>query len=114
MDTTGTFAAADLRFGGGLTEDDRDLVTETLNEIITRLARVPRGVDAELHVKDRDSKDPRTTLEVTVDGQPRLVVTSGETELRDALNDVSDLMVRRLNEQSERRDPRHHRETIRG
>lgn len=109
--TTGsTFTAEDIRFGGGLGESDRQLVAETMQEIIGRLDQLREHSDAELSVKDRDSADPRTTLEVQVLGLPKLVATSSLPELRDALNEVSDTAVRQLRKQSERREPKSNRQ----
>lgn len=113
-DATGTFTAEDIRFGGGVGESDRALVAETMQEIIGRLGQLREQADAELSVKDRDSADPRTTLEVTVHGLPKVVATSAEPELRDALNEVSDVAVRQLRKQMERREAKGSRDTIRG
>ena len=113
-DATSTFTAEDIRLAGGVGESDRTLVAETMQEIIGRLGQLREQADAELSVKDRDSADPRTTLEVTVHGLPKVVATSSEVELRDALNEVSDLAVRQLRKVMERRDPRNSRDTIRG
>lgn len=52
-----------------------------------------------------------------VSGLPKLVATSALTEPRDAFNEVSDIMVRQLRKQAERREPKNNRarrETIRG
>ena len=113
-DATGTFTVEDIRFGGGVGESDRVLVAETMQEIIGRLGQLREQADAELSVKDRDSADPRTTLEVTVHGLPKVVATSAEPELRDALNEVSDVAVRQLRKQMERREAKGSRDTIRG
>ena len=81
-DATSTFTAEDIRLAGGVGESDRALVAETMQEIIGRLGQLREQADAELSVKDRDSADPKTTLEVTVPGLPKVVATSAEPELR--------------------------------
>lgn len=113
-DATTSFTAADIRLAGGVGESDRALVAETMQEIIGRLGQLREQAVAELSVKDRDSADPRTTLEVSVHGLPKIVATSAEAELRDALNEVSDVAVRQLRKQMERREAKGSRDTIRG
>lgn len=105
-----TFTAADIRFGGGVSESDRELIAETMQEVIGRLGQLHQQSDVALSIKDRDSADPRTTLEVQVGGRPRLVATSSLKEPRDAFNEVSDIMVRQLRKQAERNEPKNNRQ----
>ena len=92
-------------------------MAETLHQVVTRLDALRSGVEAQLSIKDRDSSDPRTTLEVWISGQPRLVATSNQREPRDAFNEVGANIVKQVNVANERREPRnnrHKRGTIRG
>lgn len=83
-----------VQFGGGLREEDRPLVATTLSQLLTRLASVPREWQMELSVKDREAPGQVTTLEAWIPGKQRLVATSREAELRDALNDVGADLLR--------------------
>ena len=96
-----------ITFGGGLNEQDRPLVDETLSQVRRRLERIDvEGLSTELSVKERDGSDMRTTLEVWVPGSPRMVATSDERELGDALNDVNSRLLAQLNDLSDRNNPR--------
>lgn len=106
-----------IRFAGGIGERDRDLVADTLSQLISRFEHVDRDWEMELSVKDRDAPGMVTTLEVWVPGRKRLVATSREPELRDGLNDCGTDMLRQFTREREQRTPmanRARRETIRG
>ncbi len=99
-----------IRLGGGLDERDRPLIDTALRQILQRLGPLQgRGVETELSVKDRDVRGMKTTLEVWVHGLPRLVATSDEPQLRDALNEVSDRAVAQLDAAATRREPKNNR-----
>jgi len=75
-----------------------------------RLAGFPAdGTDLELIVKDREAKGQKVTLECHVPGFSRFVTTSGEEDLRAALNDCRDDLRRQLNDAKTQRQPRHNR-----
>lgn len=85
--------------------------------LLRRLDAVREQVRAELSVKDRDSADQRTTLELWIGGLPRIVATSAEAELSHALSQVATAATAQLNETYARREPRNNRQrrdTIRG
>lgn len=105
-----TFTLDDISLGGGVTQSDRQLMEETLHQVVTRLAAMKAGVEAQLSIKDRGSSDPKTTLEVWVQGLPRLVATSDQMEPRDAFNEVGANIVKQVNVASERREPRNNRQ----
>lgn len=112
-----TFTVDDISLGGGVTQADRDLMEETLHQVVSRLDAVKASVEAQLSIKDRDSSDPKTTLEVWIAGLPRMVATSDQLEPRDAFNEVGANIVKQVNVASERREPRnnrHKRDTICG
>lgn len=100
LDSAGTPPGHEpIRFAGGLTENDRPLVEETLRRTVVSFGRTGRAVDAELSVKDRGNPGMRTTLELWAPGQPRLVASSDLRDLRDALNEIGDRATRLLDEQ---------------
>lgn len=100
----------EIRLGGGLDGRDRPLIETTLRQALQRLGALRgRGVEAELSVKDRDARGMKTTLEVWIHGLPRLVATSDQPELRDALNEVSDRTVAQLDQAVTRREPKNNR-----
>lgn len=106
-----------VRFGGGFSQRDRDLIADTLSQALERFAHVDRAWEMELSVKDRESPGQSVTLEAWVPGKQRLVATSHEADLRDALNDVGADLLRQLNKAREMSAPmsnRAKRDTIRG
>ena len=96
-----------VRFAGGVGEGDRDLVADTLSQVIARFEHVDRDWEMELSAKDRDAPGMVTTLEVA---------TSKEPEFRDALNDCGTDLLRQFTREREQRTManRARRETIRG
>ncbi len=109
--------AARVRFAGGIGEADRDLVADTLSQLISRFDHVDRDWEMELSVKDRDHPGMVTTLEVWIPGRKRLVATSQEPELRAGLNDCGADLLRQFTREREQRTPRANRarrDTIRG
>lgn len=106
----------ELRLAGGFDTADQELIDQTLARTTRRLSSLERGASAELSVKDRDGAHQLVTLEAWVPGWPRLVASSEQRELRDALNEVGQRMNAQLNSAATRREPRNnrrHRETIR-
>jgi len=106
-----------VRFGGGFSEKDRELVSQTLSQALGRFAHSDKSWEMELSVKDRESAGQSVTLEAWVPGKSRMVATSQLADLRDALNDVGTDLLRQFNRAREMKDPstnRHKRETIRG
>ncbi|MEO6789725.1 MAG: hypothetical protein ABI249_00855 [Ornithinibacter sp.] len=105
-----------VRFAGGVGEGDRDLVADTLSQVIARFEHVDRDWEMELSAKDRDAPGMVTTLEAWIPGRKRLVATSKEPEFRDALNDCGTDLLRQFTREREQRTManRARRETIRG
>ncbi|MGB7819393.1 MAG: hypothetical protein WBL35_11795 [Ornithinibacter sp.] len=106
-----------VRFAGGVSERDRDLVADTLSQVISRFEHVDRAWEMELSVKDRDAPGMVTTLEAWIPGRKRLVATSQEADLRAGLNDCGDDLLRQFTRDTDRRTPmanRARRDTIRG
>lgn len=93
-----------LRVGFGFEESERPRILEVLRKLDRQLKRFPAdSVDMELTVKDRDTTAQKVTLEAWLPNMPRMVVTSREHSLRDALMDVREDLWRRLNEALDRR-----------
>lgn len=93
-----------LRIGFGFEESERPRVLELLRKLDRQLQRFPaEAVDLELTVKDRDTTAQKVTLEAWLPNMPRVVVTSREHSLRDALMEVREDLWRRLKESLDRR-----------
>ncbi len=108
--TVTTFTVDDLALGGGISRSDLPLLGETLQSVLTRLDGLNAAVDAEISIKDRNSADPKTTLEVWIHGLPRLVARSGLTDERSAFADVAGKMLAQINEVTTRREPKNNRQ----
>ena len=93
-----------LRIGFGFEESERPRILELLRKLDRQLQRYgAEAVDMELTVKDRDTPAQKVTLEARLPYMPRIVVTSHEQSLRDALMDVREDLWRRLKESLDRR-----------
>ena len=76
----------------------------------TRLASCHADTTAlEVSVKDRAVRGQKVTLECWIAGRQKIVTTSAEEDLHDALNDVRDDLRRRLNDSKTRQEPRNNR-----
>ncbi len=108
---------AALRVSGGVKDDERGLVEATLNQLAKRLARIaPASLDLELSVKDRGQKGQKTTLEVWLPGQNKLVGTSELEQLKDALNEAEAALLAQISglDKQHPAHNKHQRDTIRG
>lgn len=93
-----------LRIAFGFEESERPRILELLRKLDRQLQRFPaEAVDMELTVKDRDTTAQKVTLEAWLPNMPRIVVTSKEHSLRDALMDVREDLWRRINQAVDRR-----------
>lgn len=109
---TGDDASADgarasidqLRIDRGFEESEHERVRDIFRKLDRQLNRFPAdGADMELTVKDRDTTAQKVTFEVWLPKMPRVVATSKEHSLRDALMDVREDAWRQINEQLDRR-----------
>jgi ribosome-associated translation inhibitor RaiA len=99
-----------LRVGGGFSQSDRNWIVEQFATLDARLVSFPVDTtELEVSVKDREAKGQKVTLECWIAGRQKIVTTSGEEDLHDALNDVRDDLRRRLNDAKTRQEPRHNR-----
>jgi ribosome-associated translation inhibitor RaiA len=93
-----------LRIGFGFEESERSRIIELLRKLDRQLQRFPaEAVDLELTVKDRDTTAQKVTLEAWLPNMPRVVVTSREHSMRDALMEVREDLWRQLKETLDRR-----------
>lgn len=93
-----------MRIEFGFEESEQPRILELLRKLDRQLKRFPAdAVDLELTVKDRDTTAQKVTLEIWLPRLPRIVATSKEHALRDALMDVREDAWRRISEQLDRR-----------
>jgi ribosome-associated translation inhibitor RaiA len=99
-----------LRAGAGFSQGDRNWIAEQFATLDARLAGFHAdATELEVSVKDRAARGQKVTLACWIAGRQKLVTTSGEEELHDALNDVRDDLRRRLNDAKTRQEPRHNK-----
>ena len=99
-----------LRAGAGFSQGDLNWIVEQFAGLDGRLASFHADTtELEVSVKDRAAKGQKVTLECWIAGRQKIVTTSLEEDLHDALNDVRDDLRRRLNDSKNRQEPRHNR-----
>jgi hypothetical protein len=101
-----------LRLGAGFTTGDSDHVLELLAPLGRHLTRwSPEDVDLELIVKNRGGPEQKVTLEAWLPGWPSLVATAIDRDLDHALVDVRKDMIREIDDQKTKHEPRKGRGT---
>ena len=101
-----------LRLGAGFTTGDSDHVLELLAPLGRHLTRwSPEDVDLELTVKNRGGPEQKVTLEAWLPGWPSLVATAIDRDLDHALVDVRKDMIRQIDDQKTKHEPRKGRGT---
>lgn len=99
-----------LRMGAGFSQGDRNWIVEQFATLDARLATFNTDTtELEVSVKDRAARGQKVTLECWIAGRQKIVTTSLEDDLHDALNDVRDDLRRKLNDAKTRQEPRHNR-----
>jgi len=99
-----------LRVGTGFSQGDRNWIVEQFATLDARLASFNADTtELEISVKDRAAKGQKVTLECWIAGRQKIVTTSSEEDLHDALNDARDDLRRRLNDAKTKQEPRHNR-----
>ncbi|HEX2029240.1 MAG TPA: hypothetical protein VHF25_14695 [Nitriliruptorales bacterium] len=99
-----------LRLGAGFAESERDEILGRLRKLDRRLKRFDAdAVDLELSIKGRDSNEQQVVLEARLPKIDRIVVTSREPALRDAIADVRDDLWRRIDTAVEKMTIERHR-----
>jgi predicted nucleotidyltransferase len=104
-DTSAGRASVDqLRTESGFGESEHPRIVDTLRKLDRQLQRWPAdAVNMELFVKDRDTLAQKVTMEVWLPNLPRVVATSHQPVLRDALMEIRDDVWRQIKEQLARR-----------
>ncbi|CAN5254703.1 hypothetical protein BH20ACT8_BH20ACT8_13510 [soil metagenome] len=101
-----------LRLGAGFGEEERPRVLEVFRKLDRRLKRFSAGaVDMQLSVKERDTPSQKLTLECWIAGRDRIVATSTETDLGDALMDCREDLWRQIDDAVNRRIDRSRKES---
>jgi ribosome-associated translation inhibitor RaiA len=99
-----------LRLGSGFAADERDDIVVSWGSLTSRLESFPQGtVELELSVKERETPSQRTVLEAWIVGSHRLVATSEQADLDQALIEVRDELIRQLTDAKNRTEPRNRR-----
>jgi ribosome-associated translation inhibitor RaiA len=96
-----------LRLGSGFEQHERAQIVEGWTSLDARLRSFSAGtVEMELSVKERGEASQRTVLEAWISGQARVVATSNDPNLDQALNEVRDDLIRQLTDAKNRTEPR--------
>jgi hypothetical protein len=96
-----------LRFGAGFSAEDSDHVLELLAPLGRHLVRwSPEDVDLELQVKNRGGPEQKVTLEAWLPRWPSLVASSIDRDLDHALVKVRKDMIREIDDQKSKHEPR--------
>ncbi|MGY1667662.1 hypothetical protein [Geodermatophilus sp. SYSU D00696] len=102
--------AGSLRLAAGLTQQERHVLVRMLVRLDAQLARYPaERVELEVSLKDRGTPGQRLTLECWIRGRPRLVASSAQRHLDDAVRRVCEGLRRQLDDTATRREPRNNR-----
>jgi hypothetical protein len=96
-----------LRLGNGFGAGERTAIVDGWASLDERLHSFDGGtVELELSVKERGQASQRTVLEAWISGQERVVTTSSEPDLADALHEVRDDLIRQLTDAKSQTEPR--------
>jgi ribosome-associated translation inhibitor RaiA len=102
-----------LRLDHGFGLADQEWVTKALAGLVPHLNGWHADqIALEISVKERDGNDQRVTLEASIAGLPKLVATSAEADLYQAIAEVRKELIRQIEDQKSRRDPSHHRASV--
>ncbi len=101
-----------LRLGAGFAEADRPRILEALSALAPHLSGWEHDqVDLEVSLKDTDGADQKVTLQAWLTGRAHLVATSHEPDLDHALAEVRRDLIRQIEDERSRREPRERRKT---
>jgi ribosome-associated translation inhibitor RaiA len=101
-----------LRLGAGFAEAERPRIARALSALIPHLSGWDDDqVDLEVSIKERDSPDQKVTLQAWLPGRVHLVATSHEREVDHALAEARKDLIRQIEDERSRRDPRERRKT---
>lgn len=95
----GARLATSLQLTKGFSEAERERVLDRLSKLDRHLKRFPEdGTYLEMQVKDRESPSQVVSLVAELPRFGRLVARSNEADLRDALADVRDDLIRQISD----------------
>jgi hypothetical protein len=101
-----------LRLGAGFAAADRPHILEALSAHAQHLSGWEHDqVDLELSLKDAEGPDRKVTLQAWLAGRAHFIATSHEPDLDHALAEVRRDMIRQIEDERSRREPRERRKT---
>src|SRR5215204_7288075 len=109
---TGTLYEHHLRLGAGFAAADRPRPLRALSALAPHLSGWEHDqVDLEVSLKDIEGPDQKVTLQAWLAGRAHLLATSHERDLDHALAEVRRDLIRQIEEERSRREPRKRRKT---
>ena len=101
-----------LRIGAGFAAVDRRRILGALSALAPHLSGwAPDQVDLEVSLKDTEGPDQKVTLQAWLAGRSHLVATSHQRDLDHALAEVRSDLIRQIEDEKSRREPRKRRKT---
>jgi hypothetical protein len=101
-----------LRLGAGFAAADRPRIVRALSALAPHLSGWGHDqVDLEVSLKDTEGPDQKVTLQAWLGGRTHLVATSHEHDLDHALAEVRRELIRQIEDERSRREPRKRRKT---
>ena len=101
-----------LRLGAGFATADRMRILGALSALAPHLSGWEHDqVDLEVSLKDTEGADQKVTLQAWLGGRTHLVATSHEHDLDHALAEVRRELIRQIEDERSRREPRKRRKT---
>jgi hypothetical protein len=109
--STGTLEGR-LRIGAGFAAAERRRILEALSALAPHLSGWEHDqVDLEVSLKDTEGPDQKVTLQAWLAGRSHLVATSHERDLDHALTEVGRELIRQIEDEKSRCEPRKRRKT---
>jgi ribosome-associated translation inhibitor RaiA len=99
-----------LRLGAGFTAADRPRILGVLSALAPHLSGWEHD-QVEVSLKDTEGTDQKVTLQAWLAGRAHLVATSHERDLDHALAEVRRDLIRQIEDERSRREPRKGRKT---
>jgi ribosome-associated translation inhibitor RaiA len=101
-----------LRLGASFAAVDRPRILRALSALAPHLSRWEHDqVDLEVSLKDTEGPDQKVTVQAWLAGRAHLVATSHQHALDHALAEVHRDLIRQIEEERSRREPRKRRKT---
>ena len=100
-----------LHLGAGVSDTERPRVMEALRMLEPHLSRWnPADVNVDVSVKDRGGREQQVTLRADLPGYPQLVAKAADPNLDRALAEVKRELVRQIEEEKTKREPKGNRQ----